>query len=75
MLGRLLRIVCMVFIVLAFMGVGVRGYNLLSDDYDNYKNEMKCVHKLVSHGVERKDIKQVNGKCYVSTNAYYSSIN
>ena len=40
-----------------------------------YKEDMKCIHVLVSQGIERKDIISKDGVCIVDEDIYYKSIN
>ncbi|AUR87243.1 TMhelix containing protein [Vibrio phage 1.097.O._10N.286.49.B3] len=42
-------------------------------DMRHYIEDMKCIHVLVSQGIERKDITQVNGVCTVEEDIYYKS--
>ena len=36
--------------------------------YNNWVKETACINEHVSAGIERRNIKTNNGKCYVKTN-------
>lgn len=48
---------------------------LAKEDMRQYKEDMKCIHVLVSQGIERKDITSKDGICIVDEDIYYKSIN
>lgn len=50
-------------------------YKVLQEDMGQYKKDMKCIHVLVSQGIERKDIISKDGVCVVDEDIYYKSIN
>lgn len=45
------------------------------EDMRQYREDMKCIHVLVSQGIERKDIISKDGVCVVDEDIYYKSIN
>ncbi|AUR82590.1 TMhelix containing protein [Vibrio phage 1.152.O._10N.222.46.E1] len=63
--------------VLAVIAINTLVIHLLIEeahkDMRTYKEDMKCIHVLVSQGIERKDITQVNGVCTVEEDIYYKS--
>lgn len=74
MLAQLLRLLCIGWIAMVlgglFMYVGIQ----IKEQVAINKENMKCVHRLVAQGIERRNINQIDGRCYVYTNAYYSPI-
>ena len=59
----LIGITCLVSVIVTI--------EVIIDYRIQYEKDMQCVHKLVKSGLERSDIKQIGGKCYVGENFYY----
>lgn len=54
--------------MLAMLGITVAVlaiHSIWQDVQVTSKAESKCISKLISQGVERKDIKVFDGKCYL----------
>lgn len=58
-------------LIIAFMTLSIYVYTAIQEDSAQYKEDMKCVHALVSKGYERKDIALIDGTCIVGKDFYY----
>lgn len=62
-------------VLFAYTAIGTSIYLVekFQEDMRHYKEDMKCIHVLVSKGIERKDIISKDGVCIVDEDIYYNS--